>query len=668
MNATPSPAHSERQPPLAPISARVWVAALVISIIGIRLETTKSVTRMWSPELQLHWLVFFALVALQPLLAKLIKLQKREIIAIFCFLLVACASFDIGVRFPVAYTAPQYFATPQDNMGMLFDEYVPDWFAPKHPEVIRLFYEGASDDAASLRPWLASYGLWITFFMVLWGTLFCIVALLRRYWVENERLAFPLVGVPLYIAAAGRGRLQPKRSMWVEPLMWVGAAISFTHLMSVMLHDVNPTLPTLGHSTDIGAIFTEHPLDALRPLFYFYHTPALTGFAYFAPQDLTFSMWFLWLLYDKPMRLIYRIGGFPEPSGWTYVQQYQAGAGAFVALAAIYAWVGRGYFIRVWEAVVTNRPIAGASDRHPWADPLSYRIALIGAVCGFAFLCLWYIMAGMTWWVAVGFFGLIILFATIFTRGRAESGLASLASFPYWQAKSQFTAWLGSDALAPKGNYSNLVLLGSLWFLHFGFLPEAMTYQIESLKMGEETRIKTSHMSVLIMIAMFVGLVVSFHTQLSLAHEWGMNTLAGGGAGGEGSYFVHQTRSEFGQVDSIVEGHHLGRDWSSIAYTLGGMVAALGLVALRMRCPASPLHPVGLIMTLPYGYAYWGPFFVAWLAKVVILRIGGGRLYHRMAPLFVGLVVGQVLTLTVVHPLLTLLPSPAWEKLPKPLR
>jgi len=134
----------------------------------------------------------------------------------------------------------------------------------------------------------------------------------------------------------------------------------------------------------------------------------------------------------------------------------------------------------------------------------------------------------MSWWVAAVFFLLIILFATIFTRGRAESGVAALWSTPFWQADRQLRAFLGSDTLAPRGNYANLVLLGSLYFLHFGSYPQTMTYQIESLKMGEESRIDTRYITGLLMVAMLVGLVVSLHTQLSLAHEWGANSLAGG--------------------------------------------------------------------------------------------------------------------------------------------
>jgi hypothetical protein len=328
---------------------------------------------------------------------------------------------------------------------------------------------------------------------------------------------------------------------------------------------------------------------------------------------------------------------------------------------------GRGYLRRVWHAAMGDAPMHRADSRHVWADPLRYRVAVLGGLCGFAFLCLWFIVAGMSRWVAAGFFAMTLLFAVVYTRGRAESGLASLGSSPYWQAKSQFTSFLGSDGLLRGGNPANLVLLGSLWFLHFGFYCQGMAFQFETLKMGGDSGIKTSHMATLAVVAMLVGLMVTFHTQLRLGQEWGMNTLAGSG-GVEGSYYVSQARSEFAQVSGIVAGNKLPRDWGSIGYTAGGSLATLLLVAARTRMPGLPLHPLGLVLTVPYGCAYWGPFFTAWLAKSIILRLGGGRLYHRTAPLFAGLVIGQVFTLTVVHPLLTLLPGPGWERLPNPMR
>jgi hypothetical protein len=649
-------------PRLASIPLRTLIIALAIAVLGVRYHTVAILHGLGaSPELPLATL--FVLTALYPLLSRTLRLQRADIIVIYCFVLVATGAYDGVSRFMPAYTVPQYFAGPENNFQVLVDECIPDWFVPKDADLIRMYYEGAGDEPVDFGAWLAPVGLWVLFFMTLWGTLYCVVALLRRHWVEHERLAFPLVTVPLYIVGAGTGRLRPRTSVWREPLMWVGFAISSLHLLSIMVHALNPRVPTLGTHFNVGQLFTEKPLDALSPLFLFIYNPLLTGLAYFAPQDLCFSMWFFFLLYFKPIRLTYRVAGLPTPSGFPFY--WEQSAGAFVAIAIFYAWAARGHLKRVWDAAVAGTGLARGAEGHEWADPMTPRLALGGLVCGFVALCAWYHLAGMTWWVAMIFLGLIVLFATIFTRGRAESGVAYTASFPFWQASRQIKSFLGSRRLMPGGSYSNLTLLGSLIFLHFGSFPEGMTFQIESLKLGEETRVKTRTMTAIILGAMLVGLLVNFHTFLTTCYEWGANTLQGGTT--EGGYHVSIARREYEEVSQIADGQPLAPDWNRNGFTMGAFAFTLLLIALRSRFPRIPLHPLGFVMTTSYGYAYWGSFLTVWAAKALILRIGGVRLYHRLAPVFVGLVLGQIFALSVIWQVFARFTPEEWKNLADPL-
>ncbi|HOM82392.1 MAG TPA: hypothetical protein PLZ94_11455, partial [Armatimonadota bacterium] len=55
-----------------------------------------------------------------------------------------------------------------------------------------------------------------------------------------------------------------------------------------------------------------------------------------------------------------------------------------------------------------------------------------------------------------------------------------------------------------------------------------------------------------------------------------------------------------------------------------------------------PLHPVGYVLgNTPSMVSFWCPFFVAWLAKLIILRVGGIRLYRRCIPFALGLILGD---------------------------
>ena len=46
-------------------------------------------------------------------------------------------------------------------------------------------------------------------------------------------------------------------------------------------------------------------------------------------------------------------------------------------------------------------------------------------------------------------------------------------------------------------------------------------------------------------------------------------------------------------------------------------------------------------MATSYGDLIWGPMLVVWTTKVLILGLGGVRLYKRLAPLFVGFALGH---------------------------
>ncbi|MFP3903062.1 MAG: DUF6784 domain-containing protein, partial [Armatimonadota bacterium] len=79
------------------------------------------------------------------------------------------------------------------------------------------------------------------------------------------------------------------------------------------------------------------------------------------------------------------------------------------------------------------------------------------------------------------------------------------------------------------------------------------------------------------------------------------------------------------------------------AAIITGSVVAVGLMALRRYWLRCPFHALGYAISLNYGYALWAPFFFAWLAKIVIQRVGGARLYRQMMPFFLGLAVGDLL-------------------------
>ncbi|MDE0685735.1 MAG: hypothetical protein OXI63_22630, partial [Candidatus Poribacteria bacterium] len=66
------------------------------------------------------------------------------------------------------------------------------------------------------------------------------------------------------------------------------------------------------------------------------------------------------------------------------------------------------------------------------------------------------------------------------------------------------------------------------------------------------------------------------------------------------------------------------------------------MMYMRMHFLWWPFHPAGYALAISFAMDYfWFAFFVAWFLKLMILRHGGLRLHRKVAPLFLGLILGD---------------------------
>ena len=65
------------------------------------------------------------------------------------------------------------------------------------------------------------------------------------------------------------------------------------------------------------------------------------------------------------------------------------------------------------------------------------------------------------------------------------------------------------------------------------------------------------------------------------------------------------------------------------------------LTFIKSHFVGFPIHPIGLAPGLTHPiYHVWFSVFIAWLFKAFILKYGGARLYMRLRPFFLGMVLG----------------------------
>ena len=149
-------------------------------------------------------LLFFFWVVLAGGLVSLIHrslaLNRSELITIYIMLVVACCIPGMGfTQFMIpCLLGSTYYATPENNWDHLYNQYIPEWMIPQGENVARHFFEGLPEGATiPWKAWVVPLSYWYGFFLILSFAMICSMVILRKQWIDREKLVYPLVQVPM---------------------------------------------------------------------------------------------------------------------------------------------------------------------------------------------------------------------------------------------------------------------------------------------------------------------------------------------------------------------------------------------------------------------------------------------------------------------------------------
>ena len=221
-------------------------------------------------------------------------LTQGEFLTIYVMLSVSSAIAGHDMMQTVVPTIPDafWFATPENEWKELFWRHLPPWLIMDHLSSLTGFYEGDSTFHVGMhfRSWLRPILWWTVFLTVLIWVMICLNILLRRQWIERERLAYPIVQVPLEITRTD-GRL------FKSKMMWLGFAISGGIDLINGIHALVPSFLEIPiRHAEIGQFFTEKPWSAVGwvPV---YILSFAVGLAFLMPLEMSFSVWFFYLFW-----------------------------------------------------------------------------------------------------------------------------------------------------------------------------------------------------------------------------------------------------------------------------------------------------------------------------------------------------------------------------------
>ena len=520
-----------------------------------------------------------------------------------------------------------YFATPENGWNFYLHHNIPTWLAPQNDTgAMNWFYEGTpAGHLPAIGAWITPLFWWTCFLGAVAFAVFCVVVMLRRQWVDHERLTYPIVEVGTLLTETQQGgRLS---QVFSSPLFW----IAFGLVMLLKVWNIGsyftPIFPHIPFEGGQFRFYPDFPFLIRRVSFY------AIGFGYFARLDVLFSVWVWVLLSGFEVLLFNKFGYTPGAAD----RQWQSPAlgwqsgGALVFLAIWSLWMGRAHLTDVWRKAV--QPDCDVDDS---GELLSYRTAVIGLIVSLLFVATWLYAAGLALFVILTFLPIALLTFLGLSRVVAELGLV----YVYYQVQP-FDAVLQIWG-TPTINGQSVTILSFMRIFNSagkGYVMPAMTQSVKAV----DRVVKPRQIALMIGVSLILGYMVSVANTLYLGYAYGAYNLGNMGlknaAPGAFNYAINAIRNPI----------PMGGKGGLAIWALIGAAAMAAFTMARYWLPWWPLHPIGLAIQGNYGVTkVFFSIVIVWAIKSLLMRIGGVDLYERGKPFFIGLIVAQALSTALV--------------------
>jgi hypothetical protein len=513
---------------------------------------------------------------------------------------------------------PFWFASPENEWEQLFLHHVPSWLTVHESQWLQGYYEGESSIflIEHIRIWLVPVLVWSGFIFVLYGSLLCIGLLLRKQWIEHEKLSFPLTQLPL--------QMTTNRSFFRLRPLWIGFSLAAAIRLLAGLHDLFPVVPAFPPNYRLDRHFTERPWNAIGYTSMSFNL-AIVGLTYFMPLDLSFSTWFFFWL-TRAERV------FARMVGWQNLHFNDRASGAWIGIAILAVWTGRRHIASFFRHVI------GRARGEDADEPLSYRTVAVLLMLSVGTVFAFCYAAGMSLWVIAAFYTLFLAFALAIGRVRAELGP------PYHEViginpRAMMVDIFGTRRLGG----ANLTIMTFLYAFNRCNRSHTMPNQIESLRIGERAGMPGKMLLIGMALGIGVGAIATFWSYLHVAYHYGTLARCRGAVGRFGW-------ESFNPLQNWLQ-HPKGIEGTGVIFMLGGLLFVFFLHFMRSFLLWWPLHASGYVLSgASWGglIYFWFPVMVSWLAKYLILKFSGWHTYRRMVPFFLGLVLGDYIPRSIL--------------------
>lgn len=613
-----------------------------------------------------------------------LALNGRELTVVMVVCLVACFAptsglfryFHRGIIMPWHHVStggrPEW-----EKYGLLNEILKPDLFPQPVPfrdaagvlrldeTVYRGFFTGLATGrdlvglgAIPFRAWALPMLYWGP--LVLLCAVFCaaLAFLVHRQWSLHEQLSYPIAQVADGFCRRADGR-RGVPDVFRNRLFWFGFVPLFLlYLVEYLALWYPDTLPRLG---EMLPAFRGWWVPLARKLPILNKTPAswalsgqmtyfcVVGLAYFVSNEISLTMGLSSILLALFGAWYYQVAGTPV----TGDQMSLVRGGAYFGYALVLLYTGRVYYGAILARALgfrgrTERGLTpktgGIAD-----DAMGILAArvLLASTAGFVAVL---VAMGSRFSMAVFFALLLLLLFLVMTRVVCETGVPFIAA--EWWPGRMLVSLLGPAFIGP----GTLVLL--LWVTNALCIDPReclMPYVATGTRMAEEARLPMRRVFGVVLAVIVLAVAVAF-----VAQHWTLYNLGPMADGTAASRFPQMhfqdaakwmgEMSDHGTLRDSFEAKGLARlrllnpDPGAWTWILCSAAVVLTMSAVRFRFARFPLHPAIFLVWGTYPcIVVWASFLLGWFVKTLVVRFGGGSVYQKLKPFFIGLIASELM-------------------------
>ena len=552
-------------------------------------------------------------------------LARAEVLTVYALVAATAGLSTTGFSsfVTIMATASQYFASPENRWAVLVQPHIPLWLTVNQPEAVRWLWEGLPEhQAIPWADWRQPLLTWGLIGLCMCAGSFCLLALMRRDWIEAQRLVFPLAQIPLETVGQ---RGIPGTALLHQRVFWAGFGLAFVSGLLVILNRYLPAVPYLSMQWPIGRTFNENVVPwGVLSLTEFNLDWASLGIMCLLPVEVSLSLWLFHILYYA-VAVVLSAMGYIGPGTFGYNSGafgYQTG-GALVGFGAFVFYQSRRTVLAALRSWWNPR---WRSD-----DPLellSPRYALLGLVASTLVLCMLGVAAGAQLSRLLILLFMFCTTAISLTRVVAAAGTNHVECGP--PVRVLLDGEFGTFGVRP-GTMALLNPLSGAFMTDYS--ASFMHYAANDMKILHSSRLRGTTTMLALGAAVLLMLALGPVGRVWAGYQHGL-------AGFNQWIYSGIPRWEFGSIAELQNPQPA--DMQSILATFSGVVIAITLALLQVQVSWWRLSPVGFLLVGGWGInaLIWSNAFVGWIIVNAIYRFGGLRLYQKLRPAFIGLFLG----------------------------